>query len=591
MHEVRFCGCRTGTASLRTRGSGFSGYLDNFGRVTRSQWKKLLGSPVTLYDVTLTYDRNGNITSVDDAVTGSGAGWDAKYAMDNLNRLLDADEGTLTAGSIGSRTRRERWDQNTSGYGLDQVGNWKRRKLDLDGNGSYGGAGELDDSSAFNAANEWLTRDTDSNSSTNYTLAHDAVGNMTDDGQNYKYVYDVFGRLVKVKNQSNNTVAEYGYDGLGQRISTHTDVGGNGSVTTADHTYWFVYDDRWRIIATYRCEWDGGASKYLPDSTHKEQFVWHAAGMDGHGGSSYIDCVILRDRDNSSGWLAASDGVVEERRFILQNWRADVSAVCNTNGRPLERIKYSAYGTPITLTDIDYNSDKSIDSDDLGDFINSPYDWDLDGDTNSPADSDNDAFSDDYFAVAGNSYGRGVLSLAGIGNRIGYAGYIFDRFISGSDGGKWHVRHRVLDSGLGRWTRRDPLGYVDGMGLYEYGRANAASIADPNGTDCVRVPSGSFSYVGGFAICHIAINCSPAGPSGVFEHCGLTIDSGSPSRGGGGVFEYHGTGGCENQIYQYPAVTPPSSGFKAYPIEVCKCLMAHMRRWNSVAYTSRPLES
>ncbi|MGE0438834.1 MAG: hypothetical protein AB7P94_18010, partial [Steroidobacteraceae bacterium] len=192
-------------------GSGFSGYLDNFGRVTRSQWRKLLGTPVTLYDVTLTYDRNGNITSADDAVTPTGGtpgdGWDAKYAMDNLNRLLDADEGTLGAGSITSRTRRERWDENSAGYGLDQVGNWMRRKLDLDGDGNYTSGGELDDTGAFNAANEWLTRDTDSNSSVNYTLAHDAVGNMTDDGKDYTYVYDVFGRLVKVKARgSGNTV-------------------------------------------------------------------------------------------------------------------------------------------------------------------------------------------------------------------------------------------------------------------------------------------------------------------------------------------------------------------------------------------------
>ncbi|MGE3395176.1 MAG: RHS repeat-associated core domain-containing protein, partial [Steroidobacteraceae bacterium] len=340
-------------------------------------------------------------------------------------------------------------------------------------------AGELDDDSAFNAANEWLTRDTDSNSSVNYTLAHDAVGNMTDDGKDYTYVYDVFGRLVKVKARgSGNTVAEYAYDGLGQRIAYHADENASGGVTTADHTYWFIFDDRWRIIATYRCEWDGGASKYLPDTEHKEQFVWHNAGMDGRGGSSYIDSVILRDRDNSSGWTSASDGALEERRFYAQNWRADVSLVMNTNGRPLERVKYSAYGTPITLTDLDFNSDGNIDADDPGDFVNTPYDWNLDGSTDG---SDNTDFLADASAAYGNTFGRGYLSLSAHGNRLGYAGYVYDRFISSSDGGKWHVRNRMLDSGIGRWTTQDPLGYADGLHMFEYVAARTMSFQDPLG--------------------------------------------------------------------------------------------------------------
>ncbi len=73
--------------------------------------------------------------------------------------------------------------------------------------------------------------------------------------------------------------------------------------------------------------------------------------------------------------------------------------------------------------------------------------------------------------MASNTFGRGVLSLAGIDNRIGYAGYIQDRFIasplSGADG-KYHVRFRVFDPEAGTWTRRDPLGYTDNNNLYEY---------------------------------------------------------------------------------------------------------------------------
>jgi len=306
---------------------------------------------------------------------------------------------------------------------------------------------------------------------------------MTDDGKDYTYVYDVFGRLVKVKARSGGaTVAEYGYDGLGQRIWFHADEDADGTVESSNHDprYNFVYDDRWGIVAVYRVPYSGS------DTTPKETYVWHMAGMDGQGGSTYIDSVILRDRDNSNGWTGAPDGTLEERRFYLQNWRADVSAVCNTNGRPLERVKYSAYGVPITLTELDFNLDGNIDPDDPSDFIGAPYDWDLDGDTDA---SDNSAFASDYGLVSGNAYGRAVLSLAGIRNILGYAGYVGDPFIRGSGSGateggqgfKWHVRHRVLDSGLGRWTRRDPLGYVDGVSLYEYVASQPATLIDPDG--------------------------------------------------------------------------------------------------------------
>jgi RHS repeat-associated protein len=44
-----------------------------------------------------------------------------------------------------------------------------------------------------------------------------------------------------------------------------------------------------------------------------------------------------------------------------------------------------------------------------------------------------------------------------------------------------HVRHRVLDSTLGRWTRRDPAGYVDGGSLLRYSLANPVVWSDATG--------------------------------------------------------------------------------------------------------------
>ncbi len=59
---------------------------------------------------------------------------------------------------------------------------------------------------------------------------------MTDDGKDYKYVYDAFGRLVAVKNQSNALVAEYTYNGLGYRTGWHYDVDGDLSVEANTQT-------------------------------------------------------------------------------------------------------------------------------------------------------------------------------------------------------------------------------------------------------------------------------------------------------------------------------------------------------------------
>jgi len=45
----------------------------------------------------------------------------------------------------------------------------------------------------------------------------------------------------------------------------------------------------------------------------------------------------------------------------------------------------------------------------------------------------------------------------------------------------YHVRNRVYDAEHGRWTKRDPLGYVDGPSMYEYCRGMAMEARDASG--------------------------------------------------------------------------------------------------------------
>jgi RHS repeat-associated protein len=92
----------------------------------------------------------------------------------------------------------------------------------------------------------------------------------------------------------------------------------------------------------------------------------------------------------------------------------------------------------------------------------------------------------DYNHYPDISMGRGVLSH--VGNRFGYAGYQHAPELAGA---KWHVRNRMLDSVTGVWNRRDPLGYVDGMNLYQYVRSMPLVLLDVHGLSAIRLCSGT----------------------------------------------------------------------------------------------------
>lgn len=240
----------------------------------------------------------------------------------------------------------------------------------------------------------------------------------------------------------------------------------------SDPHYHFVYDEQWRIIQTYR------APGNEPDTDPKERFVYHAPGNNGFGTAGYIDDVILRERDANTDWDAESDGVLEQRLNYCQNWRHDLVAIVSSSGDQVEQVRYSSYGIPFGLPAGDTDGDGDIDAGDVSQistWVNtSTYDVrgdiDLDGDVDA---------TDKSIAqgLQGGSLGWKSLSLPGVGNRKGYAGYETDF----TRDYLWHVRNRVLESELGRWTRRDPLGYVDGMELYQYVRGNSVGFTDPYG--------------------------------------------------------------------------------------------------------------
>jgi RHS repeat-associated protein len=105
----------------------------------------------------------------------------------------------------------------------------------------------------------------------------------------------------------------------------------------------------------------------------------------------------------------------------------NVTAVIDDSGNVVERYAYDAYGQ-VTVLDTDWTADA-------------------------------DGASD-------------------VDNRTLYAGYHHD-----SETGLYHVRNRMYHPTLGRWVQRDPLGYVDGMSVYQYGLSVPNRFVDWLGTD------------------------------------------------------------------------------------------------------------
>jgi len=177
---------------------------------------------------------------------------------------------------------------------------------------------------------------------------------------------------------------------------------------------------------------------------------------------------------------------------------------------------------------------------------NPPGDGSVDG-------NDFAAFMNAYGAGAG-LVGPGVLSSDGdAGLRRGYAGYEFDPVLGLAGASVYHVRNRVYDAENGRWTKRDPLGYVDGPSLYEYCRGMAMEMADSSG---MRAAGRSLGRATGAAsdwpmfdplpveptkpeVGELRVCCGAIRPTlGLADHCWL---------------EYNGPGGY-SAIHGHPAL-------------------------------------
>ena len=352
------------------------------------------------------YDRAGRLSALKDA---AGTVTYAAYAYTPNSRIqsITYGSGVVETHGLDSRERLKSLEQRNTRCEFSAI-----LARDPDGNvtlcSGTGGAGEayaydaqnrvttrkdlgaiIQEALAYDALGNWLCHSNASRGAVaravnagnqvvqlgGRRLDYDACGNLTNwNGAAYRY--DFLGRLVEVASNG-VSIARYGYDARNRRVSREL-----GGIRTA----WF-YDGENLVEESVGGAW-GNATVY-------------ADTMD-------TPVVLLR---GGSAW------------YVLRDWRANVVALTDATGRPVEQYRYSLFG------------DLQV----------------LDG--------------------AGTP-----LPGSPLGNSWTYAGRQRD-----PETGLMHYRNRAYSAELGRFLQADPAGYADGMNLYAYAGNNPLAFADPYG--------------------------------------------------------------------------------------------------------------
>ena len=329
-------------------------------------------------------------------------------------------------------------DFNKQWSDLDALGNWAEVKWDPDG----GGDTWVTQDRLHNLANE-IDDDNDHSDA-----RVDSIDSASAAGDWWDPVYDAAGNLTQAPQPGNETTGmgggteqRYTYDAWNRLVAVE------------------IYDtDHWDDVATY--EYDGlhrRIEKVITSGgvTYDDYYnvAWQLLETRKGGDTDpykqyvwdvrYIDAPVCRFYDPN-----VNNNV--QTHYYMTDANMNVTAIAEDDGDIVERYDYDPYGKVIVL-----NADWTLDSSSGGD------------------------------------------GLSDVDNDILFAGYRFD-----PESGMYHVRFRVYHPTLGRWMQRDPLGYVDGMSLYEYVRSRSTRMSDPfglfEGDGPMRMDPGAPGGGGGF---------------------------------------------------------------------------------------------
>lgn len=393
-------------------------------------------------------DARTRLTYVKLAGESNGDGGDQYTGLDRFGRVVDQRWiATLTSADL-DRFR----------YGYDRNGNvlYKENVVSTSNSELYHANGAAAGYDLLNRLTNFARGtlsdtnsdgivDTIGSTSRSQSWSLDQMGNWTSQTTN--------GSAVSRTHNLQNQVTAVGASTL-----TYDD---NGNVTKDERGYTYAYDG-WNRLVTVKNASNVTVATYAYDAASRRISTQEASSRELYYSSSwqvleerttagataaqqvwglaYVDALVLRDADadgsSGTGSLGKSASGLEQRLYAQQDANHNVTSLTTYNGTAAvvqERYQYDPYGAATFLDGV------------WGARGSSSYGW--------------------LYLFQGGRYSAST--------------------------GLTNFRNRDLSATLGRWLTADPMGYVDGMNLYEFVASMPASATDPSGYAFEMTPNGA----------------------------------------------------------------------------------------------------
>jgi len=405
-------------------------------------------------EITYTYDQANRTLSetLNDKTTAYS------YDIPNRKRTLTYPSGRVIEEAYDQRSRLSTIDEgatNLVNFTYD-MGNRITNKSYANGTGC---------TMTYNA-NNWITRLTHSNDNdfVDFEYEHDKVGNKLyaehnhNTGHSEQYDYDDIYRVTNYKKgtlANNNipnpiTQSQYNMDALGNRTTVETDGNLTNYASNSMNAYTQItgglnatpmYDENGNTLNDGNNNYRYDFENRLLSSGNNVNYLYDALGrriqkdIDGMITNFYYDGARVIEEQDSNGSTTATyvygtwiDDILSMTRsgntyFYHHNALGSVTALTDATGNIAERYEYDAYG--------------------LATFYTANYD-----------------------------------SLT---SSVTFNPYLFTARRWDTETQLYYYRARHYNPTLGRFMQRDPLGYVDGMNLFEYVGSNGVNWIDPIG--------------------------------------------------------------------------------------------------------------